>query len=207
MHYYSIPFHIVRDLYMTLCSFIRRCGDLIKYHRATANMDQRYSNATATELATMDRVCIIRRGEMVAVPGNAPLAEACFWLERQQACPTCRQSVMDIPAQVPDQPAIVNPVAAVNPIATNVNDNMPQLDGAVHPHQYPQALPAANASMVVSNPVPENPHVYGIPGYLDQFQHLGAPPVQMEFLGGHGMAQAPIYLTPLGPAPSLMLMG
>ncbi|KAH6583502.1 hypothetical protein BASA61_007955 [Batrachochytrium salamandrivorans] len=191
MHYYSIPFHIVRDLYMTLCSFIRRCGDLIKYHRATANMDQRYSNATATELATMDRVCIIRRGEMVAVPGNAPLAEAvciaaraavgavdagsvahrinpntpkrlpcgkciyfrCLrsWLERQQACPTCRQSVMDIPvvivlAQVPDQPAIVNPVAAVNPIATNVNDNMPQLDGAVHPHQYPQALPAANAS-------------------------------------------------------------
>ncbi|KAH9244589.1 hypothetical protein BASA81_017996 [Batrachochytrium salamandrivorans] len=41
MHYYSIPLHIVRDLYMTLRSFIRRCGDLIKYHRATANMDQR----------------------------------------------------------------------------------------------------------------------------------------------------------------------
>ncbi|KAH6577422.1 hypothetical protein BASA60_004048 [Batrachochytrium salamandrivorans] len=54
-----------------------------------------------------------------------------------------RQSVMDIPAQAPDQPAIVNPVAAVNPIATNGNDNMPQPVGAVHPHQYPQALPAA----------------------------------------------------------------
>ncbi|KAH6564468.1 hypothetical protein BASA62_007881 [Batrachochytrium salamandrivorans] len=61
---------------MTLCSFIQRCGDLIKYHCATANMDQRYPNATATELATMDRVCIICREEMVAVPGNAPLAEA-----------------------------------------------------------------------------------------------------------------------------------
>ncbi|KAH9274085.1 hypothetical protein BASA83_003387 [Batrachochytrium salamandrivorans] len=176
-------------------------------------MYQRYPNSTATELATMDRVCIICREEMVAVPGNAPPAEAvgiavraavgaggvanrinpntpkrlscgkciylrCLrsWLERQQACPTCRQSVMDIPAQAPDQPAIVNPVAAVNPIAANVNDNMPQLDGAVHPHQYPQAPPAAN------------------------FQHLGAPPVQMEFPGGHGMAQAPIYLTPLGPS-------
>ncbi|KAH6600826.1 hypothetical protein BASA50_002031 [Batrachochytrium salamandrivorans] len=34
------------------------------------------------------------------------------------------------------------------------------------------------------NPVPENPHVYGIPGYLDQFQHIGAPPVQMGFPGG-----------------------
>ncbi|KAH9245722.1 hypothetical protein BASA81_016782 [Batrachochytrium salamandrivorans] len=48
--------------------------------------------------------------------------------------------------------------------------------------------------------------VMDIPGYLDQFQHLGTPPVQMEFPGVHGMAQAPIYLTPLGPAPSSMLM-
>ncbi|KAH9264199.1 hypothetical protein BASA83_012339 [Batrachochytrium salamandrivorans] len=111
------------------------------------------------------------------------------WLERQRTCTTRRQSVMDIPAQAPDQPAIVNPVAAVNPIATNGNDNMPQPVGAVHPHQYPQALPAA---------------MY--PGYLDQFQHLGAPSVQMEFPGGHGMAQEPIYPTPLGPAPSSMLM-
>ncbi|KAH9263284.1 hypothetical protein BASA83_013355 [Batrachochytrium salamandrivorans] len=63
---------IVRDLYMTLCSFIQRCGNLIKYHCATANMDKRYLNSTATELATMDRVCIICREEMVAVPGNAP---------------------------------------------------------------------------------------------------------------------------------------
>ncbi|KAH6579826.1 hypothetical protein BASA50_006791 [Batrachochytrium salamandrivorans] len=28
----------------------------------------------------------------------------------------------------------------------------------------------------------------------------------MEFLGEHGMAQAPIYLIPLGPAPSSMLI-
>ncbi|KAH9244825.1 hypothetical protein BASA81_017747 [Batrachochytrium salamandrivorans] len=121
-------------------------------------MDQRYLNSTATELATMDRVCIICREEMVAVPGNAPpmkllvLLLCCWccwcrqavslialtptlqndflwpcisfrclrsWLERQQACPTCRQSVMDIPAQAPVQPAIVNPVAAVNPIVAN----------------------------------------------------------------------------------------
>ncbi|KAH6576249.1 hypothetical protein BASA60_004617 [Batrachochytrium salamandrivorans] len=173
MHYYSIPLHIVRDLYMKLCSFIQRCGDLIKYHCATANMDQRYSNATATGLAIMDRVCIICREEMVAVPGNAPSAEAvgiaaraavgvagaggvahCINPNTPKRLPcgkfisfplSTRWSVMDIPAQVPDQPAIVNPVAAVNPIAANVNDNMPQLDGAVHPHQYPQALPAANA--------------------------------------------------------------
>ncbi|KAH6592996.1 hypothetical protein BASA50_007723 [Batrachochytrium salamandrivorans] len=152
---------------MTLCSFIQRCGDLIKYHRATANMDQRYLNATATELAIMDRVCIICREEMAAVPGNAPLAEAVCIAARARAAVgvagaggvahrinpqhsktaflwQIRRSVMDIPAQAPVQPAIVNPVAAVNPIAINVNDNVPQPAGAVHPHQYPQALPAAN---------------------------------------------------------------
>ncbi|KAH9267892.1 hypothetical protein BASA83_009601 [Batrachochytrium salamandrivorans] len=122
-------------------------------------MYQRYPNSTATELATMYRVCIICREEMVAVPGNVSPDEAvgiaartacwcwcwcCCWIERQQACPTRRRSVMDIPAQAPAQPAIVNPVAAVNPIVSNANDNVPQSAGAVHPHQYPQALPAAN---------------------------------------------------------------
>ncbi|KAH9268096.1 hypothetical protein BASA83_009485 [Batrachochytrium salamandrivorans] len=128
-------------------------------------MDQRYLSATATELATMDRVCIICREEMVAVPGNAPPAEAVGIAVRAavgaggvanrinpstpkrlpcELYSSSRRSVMDIPAQALVQPAIVNPVAAVNPIATNGNDNMPQSDGAVHPHQYPQALPAAN---------------------------------------------------------------
>ncbi|KAH6579825.1 hypothetical protein BASA50_006792 [Batrachochytrium salamandrivorans] len=137
-------------------------------------MDQRYSNATATELAIMDRVCIICREEMIAVPGNAPLAEAvgvgaraavgvagtggvAHRINPQHSKTTSlwpcissplstRQSVIDIPAQAPVQPAIVNPVDAVNPIATNGNNDMLQPAGAVHPHQYPQALPAANAS-------------------------------------------------------------
>ncbi|KAH6593765.1 hypothetical protein BASA61_004155 [Batrachochytrium salamandrivorans] len=107
---------------------------------------------------------------MVAVPGNVPLAEAVGIAARAAVgagsvthpinpntpkrlpCGKCisfslstRWSVMDIPAQALVQPAIVNPVAAVNPIAINVNDNMPQPAGAVHPQQYPQALPAANA--------------------------------------------------------------
>ncbi|KAH9246050.1 hypothetical protein BASA81_016414 [Batrachochytrium salamandrivorans] len=98
-------------------------------------------------------------------PGNAPPAEAVGIAARTAVVllvqavslialtPTLqndflvavRRSVMDIPAQAPVQPAIVNPVAAVNPIVANANDNVPQPVGAVHPHQYPQALPAANA--------------------------------------------------------------
>ncbi|KAH6585056.1 hypothetical protein BASA61_007128 [Batrachochytrium salamandrivorans] len=131
-------------------------------------MDQRYSNSTATELATMDRVCIICREEMVAVPGNAPLAEAVCIAARgavsvgsggvggvanrinpntpkRLSCGKFGSLLWIFLLKLPIQPAIVNPVAAVNPIAANVNDNMPQSDGAVHPHQYPQALPAANA--------------------------------------------------------------
>ncbi|KAH9247535.1 hypothetical protein BASA81_014855 [Batrachochytrium salamandrivorans] len=171
----TTAFHsIVRDLYMTLCSFIQRCGDLIKYHRATANMDQRYSNATATELAIMDRVCIICRGEMIAVPGNAPPDEAVGIAARAATAVGAvdagsRQSVMDIPAQAPVQPAIVNPVAAVNPIAINVNDNVPQPAGAVHPHQYPQAPPAANAPWWSVTLSQRTSSVYGVSGYLDQF--------------------------------------
>ncbi|KAJ3328188.1 E3 ubiquitin-protein ligase hrd1 [Blyttiomyces sp. JEL0837] len=71
MHYYGLPLHIIRDLYMTLRSFIQRCKDLIQYRRATANMNERYPNATAEELAATDAVCIICREEMVANGGAA----------------------------------------------------------------------------------------------------------------------------------------
>ncbi|TPX66256.1 hypothetical protein SpCBS45565_g04588 [Spizellomyces sp. 'palustris'] len=64
VYYYSLPLHIVRDLYMTLRSFIHRCRDLIQYRRATANMNERYPDATPEELSATDRVCIICREEM-----------------------------------------------------------------------------------------------------------------------------------------------
>ncbi|KAH9248639.1 hypothetical protein BASA81_013711 [Batrachochytrium salamandrivorans] len=196
-------------------------------------MDQRYLNSTATELATMNRVCIICREEMVAVPGNVSPDEAvgiaaraavgvagaavsphrinpntpngflwqnvfhfrCLrsWIERQTACPT-RNGVIVL-AQAPVQPAIVNPVACrVKPVVGQANDNVPQPAGAVHPHQYPQALPAANCTLVVSNPVQRTSVCMGF-RYLISFNILAAPPVQMDFLGGHGWLKAPIYLT------------
>ncbi|KAI9013036.1 hypothetical protein BC832DRAFT_276915 [Gaertneriomyces semiglobifer] len=64
VYYYSLPIHIMRDLYNTFVSFVRRCRDLVQYRRATANMNERYPNATAEDLAATDRICIICREEM-----------------------------------------------------------------------------------------------------------------------------------------------
>lgn len=107
---YGIPLHILRDVYMTLRSFLSRCGDLIRYRRATRDMDALYPNASAEEMERLaDKTCIICREEMVAQDGGASSGEsqgpnetpkklACghvfhfhclrSWLERQQSCPT-----------------------------------------------------------------------------------------------------------------------
>lgn len=101
VHYYGIPLHIIRDLYMTFRSFILRIRDLIQYRRATTNMDQRYPNATSEELASSDRVCIICREEMNTDAKKLPCEHLfhfpCLrsWLERQQTCPICRRSVLE----------------------------------------------------------------------------------------------------------------
>ncbi|KAI9030605.1 hypothetical protein DFJ74DRAFT_475618 [Hyaloraphidium curvatum] len=124
VHFYGLPLHIVRDLYFTLRSFASRVRDLLRYRRATANMDVRYPDATAAELAASDGVCIICREEMTAAEPGAPQRPDrpkrlpcghmfhfhCLrsWLERQQSCPTCRRSVLvdaPPPAAAPGQPA------------------------------------------------------------------------------------------------------
>ncbi|KAG6862308.1 hypothetical protein C0995_016006 [Termitomyces sp. Mi166 len=114
--FYGLPLNIVRDVYITARSFITRLRALHRYQTATRNMDQRYPNATAEELAAMsDHTCIICREEMVFHevgrqqgqgqapatsdgPNTTPKKLPCghifhfhclrSWLERQQSCPT-----------------------------------------------------------------------------------------------------------------------
>ncbi len=107
VHYYGIPLHIVRDVYMTLRSFLEKCRKIIRSRQATANMETRYPTATLAELEESDRVCIICREEMLVpvLEGRNPTPRAelpkklpcghifhfrCLrnWLDRQQACPT-----------------------------------------------------------------------------------------------------------------------
>jgi E3 ubiquitin-protein ligase synoviolin len=41
LNYYGLPLHIIRDLYVTMRSFLNRLRDMIQYRRATANMHER----------------------------------------------------------------------------------------------------------------------------------------------------------------------
>lgn len=98
--YYGVPLHIIRDLYVTMRSFIVRIRDIVRYRRATANMNERYPDATPEELAQGDRICIICREEMLSakrLPCGHLFHFRCLrsWLERQQACPTCRRPILE----------------------------------------------------------------------------------------------------------------
>ncbi|KAF8471880.1 hypothetical protein BDZ91DRAFT_479751 [Kalaharituber pfeilii] len=123
--FYGLPLHIIRDVYITLRSFISRIRDFIRYRRATNDMNVRYPDATVEEVER-ENVCIICREEMrpyIHAQGNqgaqgvqaAAQAQqrqrmrpkklpcghilhfACLrsWLERQQRCPTCRRPVLE----------------------------------------------------------------------------------------------------------------
>lgn len=75
--FYGLPLNILRDVYITARSFAVKVRDLIRYRRATKNMNERYPNATVQELDQMsDKTCIICREEMearvaAALPPNA----------------------------------------------------------------------------------------------------------------------------------------
>jgi len=136
--WYGLPLHIIRDVYLTLRSFITRIRDFIRYRRATAHMNSRYPDASADEVER-EGVCIICREEMRAwttgaeneggratgtqdqrsrpkrLPCGHVLHFSCLrsWLERQQRCPTCRRPVLDEP--IPNGPGGNNAANAAAP--------------------------------------------------------------------------------------------
>jgi hypothetical protein len=141
---YGLPIHLIRDLYITLRSFMTKFRDLIQYRRATSNMDQRYPNATNEELENSDRTCIICREEMIAAEeSTGPKKLQCghifhfrclrSWLERQQSCPTCRRSVLTVTTP-PEDP---------------INFNFQQQ--RQHPAQAPPQNGRANETMEALN--------------------------------------------------------
>jgi E3 ubiquitin-protein ligase synoviolin len=108
--FYGLPIHIMRDLFLTTRSFLKRLSALVRYRKALQDMN-RYPDATQEELGRED-TCIICREDMRpwdptvagAVERSRPKKLPCghilhfgclkSWLERQQVCPTCRRSVV-----------------------------------------------------------------------------------------------------------------
>lgn len=73
--FYGLPIHIMRDLFLTARSFIKRMNAFWRYRRATRDMNERYQDATAEDIQRED-TCIICREEMrpwsVTNPPNPP---------------------------------------------------------------------------------------------------------------------------------------
>ena len=61
--FYGMPIHIIRDVALTIRSFYKRITDFVRYRQATRDMNARYPDATAEEVARED-VCIICREDM-----------------------------------------------------------------------------------------------------------------------------------------------
>lgn len=134
--FHGIPIHIMRDLFMTFRSLIKRVNDFLQYRNATRDMNARYPDATAEELGR-ESTCIVCREEMrpwvqpgadgaqdanqrrvdersrpKKLPCGHILHFSCLrsWLERQQVCPTCRRPVLaEARPQNTQQPNQANP--------------------------------------------------------------------------------------------------
>ncbi len=61
--FYGMPIHIIRDVALTIRSFYKRINDFVRYRQATRDMNARYPDATAEDVARED-VCIICREDM-----------------------------------------------------------------------------------------------------------------------------------------------
>jgi E3 ubiquitin-protein ligase synoviolin len=117
--YYGLPIHLLRDVYVTFRQFKDRVAAFLRYRRVTANLDSRFPDATAEDLDASqggEDTCVVCREKMKMCQTHAdgsqtpipkqmrakklPCSHAfhlhCLrsWLERQQACPTCRASVL-----------------------------------------------------------------------------------------------------------------
>ncbi|KAL4811907.1 hypothetical protein BDW67DRAFT_141524 [Aspergillus spinulosporus] len=157
--FYGLPIHILRDVVVTIRSFGRRIMDFVRYRNATRDMNDRYPDASAEEVAR-EEVCIICREEMTHwQPGDRPVPRvserlrpkklpcghilhfSCLrsWLERQQNCPTCRRPVIAPPRN--QGPAAANPGQGNGGVGQQ--QNMPPGNQPVNQNPPADGLPRA----------------------------------------------------------------
>ncbi|KAI0225145.1 hypothetical protein L0F63_004291 [Massospora cicadina] len=211
--FYSVPLHIIRDIYVTLRSFLHKCRDLVRYRQATRNMNERYPDATMEELAAMsDPTCIICREEMIhrddaaarqRIPapreGRPSLAAdvskklacghifhfACLrsWLERQQSCPTCRSPVLNADPPGPPPQAPAEPAQPAQRIA-DLLERPPAGQAAQPPPTGSSSQPASQPAGVGVREAPGQ----ALPGVI--------PLGDLEVPRGDGTQPVRLYVMP-----------
>ncbi|KXN90192.1 E3 ubiquitin-protein ligase HRD1 [Leucoagaricus sp. SymC.cos] len=229
--FYGLPLNLIRDVYITARSFITRLRALHRYQTATRNMDQRYPNATEAELTAMsDHTCIICREDMV-VPrdGQAPANEGpnmtpkklpcghifhfhCLrsWLERQQSCPTCRQTVLETNAPQPpaNGPPPAVPQQGNNPAVAQPGNNPPAVNN-------PMGNPFGLLGRILAPPGQNINRNQAVPARLAQNQGVNGQrnPIVIEYhvqyqgphtpgtarTGQHDVPHPPATLQPIQP--------
>eukprot|EP01133_Synstelium_polycarpum_P011508 gene11508-13426_t len=166
LYYYGLPIHIIRQIFISLRTSIRRFADIRKYRNIT---NERFPEATEEELNNTDKICIVCREDMTSgkkLPCGHILHLSCLrsWLERQQSCPICRADVLvdDNPAAAavaaPEAVPVAQPAAqpAVQPGAQDKykDNNNKDLQFKLHKHhvQQQQQQPPIGVAAVPQTP-------------------------------------------------------
>eukprot|EP00178_Gracilaria_changii_P021787 TRINITY_DN645_c0_g1_i1.p1 TRINITY_DN645_c0_g1~~TRINITY_DN645_c0_g1_i1.p1 ORF type:complete len:807 (-),score=125.25 TRINITY_DN645_c0_g1_i1:130-2550(-) len=158
--YYSFPYHIIREFYVTLSKFQRKCADFLRYRRVVANIHEVVEEVSEEELSEGDRTCIICREEMdsaIKLACGHMFHRRCLenWLKRQLSCPTCRATI-DVNRGARNQDRSANQNANANQAraaaANAANAPAAQLHDANQPPQATQ--PANQAAQQNQQPVP-----------------------------------------------------
>lgn len=108
IHYYGLPFHIVRNFVRKFASLRQRIGDLISYWQATSAMDERFPEASAEEIQKAEVCSICFDNLDVARTSRLPCGHILHYhclrnlFLKKQECPLCRASVF-APARAPKE--------------------------------------------------------------------------------------------------------
>eukprot|EP00184_Porphyridium_aerugineum_P002666 CAMPEP_0184695834 /NCGR_PEP_ID=MMETSP0313-20130426/3344_1 /TAXON_ID=2792 /ORGANISM="Porphyridium aerugineum, Strain SAG 1380-2" /LENGTH=631 /DNA_ID=CAMNT_0027154361 /DNA_START=180 /DNA_END=2075 /DNA_ORIENTATION=+ len=96
--FYTLPLHIIRDIYLSFHKFQKRFFDFLRYRKVANTMNEMFADASMDDFEHADRICIICREEMQT--GKKLHCSHIFharclqsWLRRQLNCPVCRASI------------------------------------------------------------------------------------------------------------------
>ncbi|TLD25344.1 hypothetical protein PspLS_05642 [Pyricularia sp. CBS 133598] len=212
--FYGLPIHIMRDLFMTTRSFVKRLGALLRYRQAIKDLN-RYPDATEEDL-NRENTCIICREEMhpwnandaariertrpKKLPCGHILHFGCLksWLERQQVCPTCRRSVVIGAPEPGRRDANPPPFRAAGVVPGNPANLAPQPPAGNAPNnqQQPQQPNRPNVRMFDLGPIRLGFARGGAQDLQEMAQMMGvpAPPIPEN---NHATLQNPVL--PLQP--------